>query len=117
MLWGIVLQGGPFVEIFSAQGKDPTHGWKVGSGIKREYEKDVKGFLYCLEGSTTTTKLQLPKGKGLSLSRWFVSPNHLFFKYLPLISWIYWYLKVFKRSQLVWLYKLFFEPNNTDTVE
>lgn len=69
MLWGIVLQGGPFVEIFSAQGKDPTHGWKVGSGIKREYEKDVKGFLYCLEGSTTTTKLQLPKGKGLSLSR------------------------------------------------
>lgn len=54
-------QGGPFVEIFSAQGKDPTHGWKVGSGIKREYEKDVKGFLYCLEGSTTTTKLQLPK--------------------------------------------------------
>lgn len=67
MIWGFVLQGGPFVEIFSAQGKDPTHGWKVGSGIKREYEKDVKGFLYCLEGSTTTTKLQLPKGKRLSL--------------------------------------------------
>lgn len=43
-----MLQGGPFVEIFSAQGKDPTHGWKVGSGIKREYEKDVKGFLFFL---------------------------------------------------------------------
>lgn len=62
----LLFQGGPFVEIFTAQGKDPTHGWKVGpSGIKREYEKDVKGFLYCLEGSTTTTKMQLPKSKAL----------------------------------------------------
>ncbi|XP_062593708.1 protein CFAP20DC-like [Saccostrea cucullata] len=54
-------QGGPFVEIFSAQGKDPLHGWKHSGGIRREYEKDVKGYLYCLEGSTTTTKIQLPK--------------------------------------------------------
>lgn len=61
-MFNVWFKGGPFVEIFSAQGKDPTHGWKVATSIKREYEKDVKGYLFCLEGSTTTTKMQLPKG-------------------------------------------------------
>lgn len=62
-------QGGPYFEIFSAQGKDGLVNWKlVGSpGIKKVYEKEVKGFVYSLEGSSSTTKMTLPKDLRQSL--------------------------------------------------
>ncbi|XP_043932290.1 protein CFAP20DC [Protopterus annectens] len=57
-------QGGPFVEIFSAQGKDPVAKWKLcgsPSAIRKEFDKEVKGFIYILEGSSQTIKMHLPK--------------------------------------------------------
>uniref|UniRef100_A0A8C8SWP9 Chromosome 3 open reading frame 67 n=1 Tax=Pelusios castaneus TaxID=367368 RepID=A0A8C8SWP9_9SAUR len=57
-------QGGPFVEIFSAQGKNPGAKWKIfgsPSAIWKEYDKEVKGFVFVLEGSSQTNKIQLPK--------------------------------------------------------
>ncbi|KAM6121147.1 protein CFAP20DC [Pterocles gutturalis] len=57
-------QGGPFVEIFSAQGKDPGAKWKIfgsPSAIRKVYDKEVKGFVFVLEGSSQINKMQLPK--------------------------------------------------------
>ncbi|KFZ56654.1 Uncharacterized protein C3orf67, partial [Podiceps cristatus] len=56
--------GGPFVEIFSAQGKNPGAKWKIfgnPSAIRKEYDKEVKGFVFVLEGSSQINKMQLPK--------------------------------------------------------
>ncbi|XP_067159521.1 protein CFAP20DC [Apteryx mantelli] len=57
-------QGGAFVEIFSAQGKNPGAKWKISgnpSAIWKEYDKEVKGFVFVLEGSSQINKMQLPK--------------------------------------------------------
>ncbi|XP_061210216.1 protein CFAP20DC isoform X1 [Neopsephotus bourkii] len=57
-------QGGPFVEIFSAQGKNPEAIWKISgnpSAIWKEYDKEVKGFVFVLEGNSQVNKMQLPK--------------------------------------------------------
>ncbi|XP_010011182.1 PREDICTED: uncharacterized protein C3orf67 homolog [Nestor notabilis] len=57
-------QGGPFVEIFSAQGKNPGAKWKISgnpSAIWKEYDKEVKGFVFVLEGNSQVNKMQLPK--------------------------------------------------------
>ncbi|KAE8612646.1 hypothetical protein XENTR_v10012927 [Xenopus tropicalis] len=57
-------QGGAFVEIFSAQGKDPTAKWKLSgrqSAIWKDFDKEVKSFVFVLEGSSQTNKMQLPK--------------------------------------------------------
>ncbi|XP_041639856.1 uncharacterized protein C3orf67 homolog [Cheilinus undulatus] len=63
-------QGGTAVEIFSGQGKDPVAKWKLSGGpsaIHKEYEKEVKGFVYCLEGSSQTVKMQMPENGKMSL--------------------------------------------------
>ncbi|KAM9593185.1 protein CFAP20DC isoform 6-T7 [Trichechus inunguis] len=57
-------QGGAFVEIFSAQGKNPAAKWKIfgsPSVIWKEFDKEVKSFVFVLEGSSQTNKIQLPK--------------------------------------------------------
>uniref|UniRef100_A0A8C3CMP5 CFAP20 domain containing n=1 Tax=Cairina moschata TaxID=8855 RepID=A0A8C3CMP5_CAIMO len=57
-------QGGPFVEIFSAQGKNPGAKWKIfgnPSAIWKEYDKEIKGFVFVLEGSSQINRMQLPK--------------------------------------------------------
>ncbi|XP_063796966.1 protein CFAP20DC isoform X2 [Pseudophryne corroboree] len=57
-------QGGAFVEVFSAQGKDPVAKWKLSgsqSGIWKDFDKEVKSFVFVLEGSSQTIKMQLPK--------------------------------------------------------
>ncbi|KFV71460.1 Uncharacterized protein C3orf67, partial [Dryobates pubescens] len=56
--------GGPFVEIFSAQGKNPVAKWKIygnPSAIRKEYDKEIKSFVFVLEGSSQVNKMQLPK--------------------------------------------------------
>ncbi|KFP87775.1 Uncharacterized protein C3orf67, partial [Acanthisitta chloris] len=56
--------GGPFVEIFSAQGKNPGAKWKIlgtPSAIWKEYDKELKGFVFILEGNSQINKMQLPK--------------------------------------------------------
>ncbi|XP_047705360.1 protein CFAP20DC isoform X9 [Prionailurus viverrinus] len=57
-------QGGAFVEIFSAQGKNPGAKWKIlgsPSVIWKEFDKEAKSFVFVLEGSSQTNKIQLPK--------------------------------------------------------
>ncbi|KAF6018199.1 C3orf67 [Bugula neritina] len=63
-------QGGNFFEIFSAQGKDPTSQWKLqgSAGIRKKFEKEVKGYVYTLEGAVATTKMVIPKDIKHSLS-------------------------------------------------
>uniref|UniRef100_UPI0037E811FC protein CFAP20DC n=1 Tax=Semicossyphus pulcher TaxID=241346 RepID=UPI0037E811FC len=63
-------QGGGAVEIFSGQGKDPVAKWKLSGGpsaIHKEYDKEVKGFVYCLGGSSQTVKMQMPENGKMSL--------------------------------------------------
>ncbi|XP_031709724.1 protein CFAP20DC [Anarrhichthys ocellatus] len=63
-------QGGAVVEIFSGQGKDPVAKWKLCGGpsaIHKEYNKEVKGFVYCLKVSSQTVKMQIPKSGKMSL--------------------------------------------------
>ncbi|XP_018424654.1 PREDICTED: uncharacterized protein C3orf67 homolog [Nanorana parkeri] len=57
-------QGGAFFEIFSSQGKDPVAKWKLfgsQSSIWKGFDKEVKSFVFVLEGSSQTIKMQLPK--------------------------------------------------------
>ncbi|MEE6501860.1 hypothetical protein FKM82_004340 [Ascaphus truei] len=57
-------QGGAFVDIFSAQGKDPVAKLKLfgsQSAIWKDFDKEVKSFVFVLEGSSQTNKMQLPK--------------------------------------------------------
>ncbi|XP_072203469.1 protein CFAP20DC isoform X3 [Excalfactoria chinensis] len=57
-------QGGPSVEIFSAQGKNPGAKWRIfgnPSAIWKEYDKETKGFVFVLEGSNQINRMQLPK--------------------------------------------------------
>ncbi|XP_035488645.1 uncharacterized protein C3orf67 homolog isoform X8 [Scophthalmus maximus] len=63
-------QGGAVVEVFSGQGSDPVAKWKRCGGpsaIQKEYNKEVKGFVYNLEGSSQTVKMQLPENGKMSL--------------------------------------------------
>ncbi|XP_056380471.1 protein CFAP20DC isoform X3 [Hyla sarda] len=57
-------QGGPHVDVFSAQGKDPVAKWRLFGGqsaIWKDFDKEVKSFVFVLEGSSQTIKMQLPK--------------------------------------------------------
>ncbi|XP_058258183.1 uncharacterized protein C3orf67 homolog isoform X1 [Hemibagrus wyckioides] len=56
-------QGGAVVEVFSAQGKDPVAKWKLSGqpSISKMFDKEMKGFVYSLEGSSQTHRMQLPK--------------------------------------------------------
>jgi hypothetical protein len=51
--------------VFSAQGREPlSKKCKVtgsSTNIHKEYDKDVKSYVYVLEGEPTTTKIQFPK--------------------------------------------------------
>uniref|UniRef100_H2YJI8 CFA20 domain-containing protein n=1 Tax=Ciona savignyi TaxID=51511 RepID=H2YJI8_CIOSA len=53
------FQGGPAVDVFCASGKDPLNKYK-NPAVKRDYEKEVKGFVYVIEGTTTTARLKFP---------------------------------------------------------
>lgn len=52
-------QGGIFVEILSPSGKDSLAKLK-NFHVAREFDKDVKSFVYILEGSTTVAKIRFP---------------------------------------------------------
>uniref|UniRef100_A0A8C6WZI9 Zgc:162324 n=1 Tax=Neogobius melanostomus TaxID=47308 RepID=A0A8C6WZI9_9GOBI len=48
--------------------KDPVAKWKLSGGtIHKEYNKEIKGFVYCLEGSSQTVKMQMPRNGKMSL--------------------------------------------------
>ena len=56
-------QGGSHVEVFSAQGRDPVAQWKLSGPVKREYDRQVRGYVYVMEGGSSTTRMQLPKSE------------------------------------------------------
>ncbi|XP_015247665.1 PREDICTED: uncharacterized protein C3orf67 homolog [Cyprinodon variegatus] len=63
-------QGGAVFDLFSGQGNDPVAKWKLCGGpsaIHKEYNKEVKGFVYCLKGSSHTVKMQMPENAKMSL--------------------------------------------------
>ncbi|GFO44116.1 transporter [Plakobranchus ocellatus] len=73
-------QGGPYFELFSTQGRDFLANWKGVSSSKKIYEKEVKGYVLCLEGAPATTKIQSPKDQKQSLllvQRFLVLQLHL----------------------------------------
>jgi hypothetical protein len=52
-------QGGAFVEIFGAQGKNPGAKWKVlgvclQKAICKEFDKETESFMFVLEGNSQT---------------------------------------------------------------
>ena len=53
-------QGGVSVELLSATGSNPLADWKVTGRPKKVYDKACKGYVFVLEGASTT-RLQLPK--------------------------------------------------------
>ncbi|XP_048874282.1 uncharacterized protein C3orf67 homolog isoform X2 [Brienomyrus brachyistius] len=78
-------QGGAVVDIFSAQGKDPVAKWKLHGGqsaISKVFDKEMKGFVYILEGSSQANKMQMPKDNKMMLG---LSQRFLVLQvYLPL---------------------------------
>ncbi len=51
------FQGGSHLDVFVASGKDPK--LKV-ANVEREFNRDVKGYVYTVSGSTTSAKFQFP---------------------------------------------------------
>lgn len=66
--------------MFSAQGKDPVGKWKLHGKtnairkvlfytsrvryccvVVKEYDQNLRGFVYVMEGGSTVTRMQLPK--------------------------------------------------------
>lgn len=73
------------MEVFSAQGRDPVAKWRLNgsaSAKSKVYDKDVKSFVYILEGETTTTKITLPKDEKQSL--WLLQRFLVLQLYVPL---------------------------------
>lgn len=60
-------QGGVYVEIFSAQGKAPAAKWAQSGKVQRIFDKQVKSYVYNLEGGPST-KMQVPRDEKLGLS-------------------------------------------------
>jgi hypothetical protein len=43
--------GGPAVEVFSTQGKNPLEKWKVsGAAPSKVFDSQMKGYIYSLDG-------------------------------------------------------------------
>lgn len=73
------------MDVFSAQGRDPVAKWRLtgsASTKNKVYDKDVKSFVYILEGETTTTKMSLPKDEKQSL--WLIQRYLVLQLYVPL---------------------------------
>ncbi|KAM9813293.1 LOW QUALITY PROTEIN: protein CFAP20DC [Neosynchiropus ocellatus] len=63
-------QGAGAVELFSAKGSDPVGKWKLSgtsTSIRREYNKELRGLVYCLEGGCQAVKMQMPANEKMSL--------------------------------------------------
>jgi len=60
------FQGGVAVDVFGANGSNPTANWKVAGAVQKVYEKAVKGYVYRCDGGPSA-KMQLPKDDRRSL--------------------------------------------------
>lgn len=60
------MQGGPAFEVFTPQGSNPLASWKVSPGIKKDYDRGVKGYVYEISGGFGS-RMQLPNDKVKSM--------------------------------------------------
>lgn len=62
-------QDGPYLEIFNTQDKTLLSKWKLPARGRKEFDDKARTYVYCLQGSTTTSKIELRKesrkGSGL----------------------------------------------------
>ncbi|OWF55807.1 uncharacterized protein C3orf67 homolog [Mizuhopecten yessoensis] len=73
-------QGGPFFEVLTLQGKESSAHWKFSGGVKKVYDKEVKSYIYSLEGTPSTTKVHFPKDQSQAvplIQRYLVIQLHL----------------------------------------
>ncbi|XP_069141181.1 protein CFAP20DC-like isoform X2 [Argopecten irradians] len=73
-------QGGPYFEILTLQGKESSAHWKFSGGVKKVFDKEVKSYIYSLEGTTSTTKVHFPKDQSQAvplIQRYLVIQLHL----------------------------------------
>ncbi|XP_060065672.1 protein CFAP20DC-like [Ylistrum balloti] len=73
-------QGGPCFELLTLQGKESSAHWKFSGGVKKVYDKEVKSFIYSLEGTPSTTKVHYPKDQSQAvplIQRYIVIQLHL----------------------------------------
>ena len=63
-----MFQGGPSVELLTAVGKEPAkrHGATVRGGVRREFDKSVRSFVFVIDGGPST-RLELGAAKPLAL--------------------------------------------------
>jgi hypothetical protein len=60
MFSSVYQNGDQGIEIFSASGKSPGHGWKISPTIHRVYDRTVKGFVFLLE-KPASASMQIPE--------------------------------------------------------
>jgi len=60
------FHGGPMVEVYTAQGSKPSPLCKIMGGVKKEFEKSVKGYVMAVEGGRDA-RLQFPPNDRESL--------------------------------------------------
>lgn len=78
------FQGGPYVDVYSIQGKDPLSKIKIAgpqAAIRKEFDNDLRTFTLLIEGEPSRSKITIPKNSKVSL--------HLTQQYLVFQLYIY----------------------------
>ena len=60
------FQGGATVDVFGANGSNPTQNWKVTGTVQKVYDKALKSHVFICDGGPSA-KMQLPKDDRRSL--------------------------------------------------
>lgn len=60
------FQGGPSVDVFGANGSNPTANWKVSGTVQKVYDKALKSHVFVCDGGPSA-RMQLPKDDRRSL--------------------------------------------------
>jgi hypothetical protein len=63
------FHGGPAVEVFTAQGKDPLKNFKVEGpkNVKKVFDKEMKGTIFTVEGTLSKISIPANEREGLGL--------------------------------------------------
>ena len=54
------FQGGPSVDVFGANGSNPTANWKVSGTVQKVYDKALKSHVFVCDGGPTALTLPSP---------------------------------------------------------
>ena len=57
---GVHFQGGPSVDVFGANGSNPTANWKVSGTVQKVYDKALKSHVFVCDGGPTALTLPSP---------------------------------------------------------